>query len=736
MIYEQIRKRLYSYYTEELDGIAKGIKERVFSEMDSYDSKNPGLSTYKLKSALYEKIVDAVKPKLFPDIPFYFETGALCAFSDGKFNRGMIHANGWLYLRNSHLFADIDPHAFQIYRQNSFSRLYAQTAFYVDMMHMGLPMKRVFAIGLNGILSEVLKNKAIARDSEAAEFLEASEAGIRALLRIEEKLAMEAENAGMEFLAEIARRVPAEPPKTYHEGLCTLAFIRKALGAIEGVGFSSFGRVDVLLKPLYDADIARGVSEEELLDLTSKFLLIWDCALDMRKPMQNNFEYELENTLTLGGCDEDGNPVFNGVTKLFLLARKNMDTIYPKMMLRYSKNSPEEYMNLICEPLLVGKNLSLFENDDSIIPALIKSGIEKNDALNYVIGGCWDALTPDVANKFSGEYLNILRPLEWAIHLDHEIMEKNEIYFEPIDDIERFDELYERYFEYLRRLLMRKAEPMSRGSRMWSKVHPTPALSAMLDGCLEKQTDLTAGGGKYNRECVYFTSFAETVDSLLAIKKLCFDDKVCTLRELLEECRSNWKNLELRKKAIDAPSFGDGSEETSRFVGKFTDDLYAVSRNLPTAYGGDFRIGSNQYTEIIWWGQETRATPNGRFSGDYLSQGMTPSRIQSTPSISDMFLSYRYIDFTKFAGNTSVTPILPAGNIDIKQITAFLKAASTVGLQAIQLNCVSRDTLLKARENPESYGHIIVRVCGFSAPFVKLSPLYQDEFLSRCFHEK
>ena len=82
----------------------------------------------------------------------------------------MIHANGWLYLRNSHLFADIDPHAFQIYRQNSFSRLYAQTAFYVDMMHMGLPMKRVFSIGLNGSLSEVIENKAKASREKSERF--------------------------------------------------------------------------------------------------------------------------------------------------------------------------------------------------------------------------------------------------------------------------------------------------------------------------------------------------------------------------------------------------------------------------------------------------------------------------------------------------------------------------------------------------------------------------------------
>ena len=68
-------------------------------------------------------------------------------------------------------------------------------------------------------------------------------------------------------------------------------------------------------------------------------------------------------------------------------------------------------------------------------------------------------------------------------------------------------------------------------------------------------------------------------------------------------------------------------------------------------------------------------------------------------------------------------------------MVAFFFAAAKSGVQALQPNCVSKETLLKAQKEPDKYSHIIVRVCGFSAPFVLLSPEYQNEFITRLFTE-
>ena len=137
MIYQNIKNQLNDYYFTKLPKIAESIKQNVYSTMEEYDKENPNLNSYQLKAKLYEVITDNLQIKIFNEIPFFFETGALVAFSDGLYSRGAIHANGWLYERNRHLFIDIDPEAYTRHRQSF--QLYNQSSLYADMMHLGLP---------------------------------------------------------------------------------------------------------------------------------------------------------------------------------------------------------------------------------------------------------------------------------------------------------------------------------------------------------------------------------------------------------------------------------------------------------------------------------------------------------------------------------------------------------------------------------------------------------------------
>ena len=729
MSYEHIRDELNHYYFTKLPDIAESIRQNVYNSMDDYAKRNPDMNAYNLKAKLYETITNAIKPVIFPDIPFFFETGALVAFSDGRYNRGAQHANGWLYNRNHHLFCDIDPYGYDMYRKHS--HLYLQCGTYADMMHQGLPLKKIFKIGLKGILSELREAERTCKTKQEKDFIACATVGINSLCKMAEKFADAAKKAGNLCLARIAEQVPFNPPETMHEGLCVMAFVKKGFGSLEGMGFSSFGRADVLLAPLYENDIKKGIPYQELLDLVTKFLLVWDCTLNLSKKFEYGAEYELENTLTLGGCDKDGKPVFNEVTKLFLKARDNETILYPKMMLRYSEKSPQEYLELITAPLLKSRSFSLYENDDAIIPALIQSGIDEEDAYDYAVGGCWDILIPDKYIHNSGEYVNILKPLVWSIFRQQDMTELSGFYFEPLDEVESFEELYYRYLGFIRRILVQKAALSALGSKEWHKVNPACILSALMEPCIPAKLDVTNGGGKYNREVNYFSGFAETVDSLMAIKHLCFDKKAYTLKELFEQCKLNWEDALMQRQAFLAPKFGDGSEESSKFVGKFVDDLYRISHDLPTAQPGEYRIGSNLYTEIVRWAKYTPATPNGRKDGEYLAQGLSPSRYQKQISATEMLSGYRYIDMNKMAANASVSLTLPATQMDKSRIVAFMRGVAKSGIQALQPNCVNIDELRAAQKEPEKYGHIIVRICGFSAPFVALAPHYQEEFISR-----
>lgn len=168
------------------------------------------------------------------------------------------------------------------------------------------------------------------------------------------------------------------------------------------------------------------------------------------------------------------------------------------------------------------------------------------------------------------------------------------------------------------------------------------------------------------------------------------------------------------------------------------EDLFQLADKLPpTIWGGKVQIGHLTYTEIRFWAEETLATPDGRYNGEYFSQGLTPSRLHKIPSVTSVINSLTHLDGSKMAGNSVINIILPsvAGGMTLDTCEAFLRGAATSAMQSLQLNCVTKEELLDAQKHPEKYPNLIVRVCGFSARFTALSPEWQQEVLSRNFYD-
>jgi len=151
-------------------------------------------------------------------------------------------------------------------------------------------------------------------------------------------------------------------------------------------------------------------------------------------------------------------------------------------------------------------------------------------------------------------------------------------------------------------------------------------------------------------------------------------------------------------------------------------------------YGGKVFLGYLNYTEVRWWGEQTKATPDGRMDGDYYAQGLTPSRLKKIRSVTDVIASLRALDRTVMAGNSVVNIILPSGSTTPEVCESFLRAAADSAMQSLQLNCTSKESLLDAQRHPEKYPELIVRVTGFSAKFTSLSPGWQEEVISRNFY--
>lgn len=744
---EKIRKELYSFYLRSDAERSRQFAEKCFKIMDG--RYRYGMSVTEQKLLQYDVITEQFEPVLFKNVPYFYETGALTSLSDGaRWAKGysFTQANGWVYQRNEHLFIEQDRQLWNKRCAQGDELLYLICGPYNDVaQHFNFNSARILQIGLKGVYTQATDLLSKAENNEEREFLEAVRHGMCALKRMAEKFAERAQvmleteqsreaREGLALIAEAARRIPWEPPKSFYEGLAALAFLRTAVGTLEGVGLNTFGRLDKDLINLYDSDIKSGaVTQEQAYELICKFLLIWDCHYDHDMPMEGYADHELENTYVIGGCDDDGKPLYNDITKMLLTATDELKIIFPKVKCRYSKNSPREYLEKICRPILNGTSVVLLQNDDSTIPALLNAGRELDEARDYLVTGCW-GLTVSGEKFDHGSYLNLLKPFEISWHNLTEKEDITGIRFERFENCKSFEELYQKTLRNCEILIDERLRVTKKGGRIFGAVDRLPVFSSVLDNCLEKRKDFTVGGAKYSDDHLLMFGLPNIVDSLLAVKALVYDEKKYTLDEIIKAVRSDWNGYEnMRLEAMHKHGWGDGSEEACSLASRFNGDLADICRKKTGTYGGKVNMGHLTYTEIMWWGKSTLATPDGRKNGDYFAQGLTPSRLKRIPNVTDFVYSMSRLDPATMAANSVVNIILPQGT-ELGVCVDFLRAVSETAVQSLQLNCTSKEELSDAQRHPEKYPNLIVRVTGFSAKFTSLSAEWQNEVISRNFY--
>ncbi len=744
MSFPALREELKNYYWHIADGRAKDFFERCTKLLD--ETAPEGMSPYQMKEHQYRTISQSFEPVLFYSSPFYYETGTMAAQCDGARSfRGHRHAGGWTYRKNVRLFEEQDPALWKLKSAQTKELFYLICGPYNDTsQHFSFNHRPVLQMGLKGICASAEAALKSAKAQEEQAFLRSVCTGMHALKTMSEKFAQRATEmaksapspAARENMLRIARsasRSPWEKPESFYEALNCYAFLRKAIGSLEGIGLNSFGRVDLDLYPFYRRDMDSGVlTENEAYELISKFLITFDTHYDHDMKMVGYADHELENTYVLGGCDENGALVYNDLTRMFLRATGEEKIIFPKIKCRFSASSPREYLDEINAAVLAGTSTVLYQNDDTTIPALLRAGKTLQEARDYIVSGCWDLHCNGIEKQDCGAYVNLLKPFEYSLH--H--LKASGMTFSPIDGADSFEEVYRITLDNIRVLFTERARIARAGGNIWHKVDPLPLFSSTLHDCIEQKKDYTAGGGRYRDDNYLCFGLPNIVDSLLAIKELCFEQKKYTLAELLSAVRNNWEQQEeMRLAAMRCHGWGDGSEASCTLARRFNDDLYALCQGLVGTYGGKVHLGHLTYTEIRFWGEQTLATPDGRKSGDYFSQGLTPSRLKRIPSVTSVIGSLAALDGSTVAAGSVVNIILPAGKVNADILDAFLRAAAGSAMMSLQLNCLSREILLDAQRHPEKYPDLIVRVTGFSARFTALSPEWQDEVLTRNFYE-
>lgn len=723
------------------------LNSSIRSAMDKFYDENQNIHPYLLKAALYEEIEKQFEPVIFKNSPFFFEMGVRCAESWGTPDGNS--AASWMFNKKIHIMQELEGKNtcwFQMYNEKSTLKIWSLHCGGFDFDHHCLGYSRLMKEGVTGIISKISERMKTATDHSQKCFLEGALRGCKSMIRIAAKFADKAEELlrneidpsvrkNLLRIAKCARRIPENPPESFYEGLAMILFMREVSASMEGVGISVMGHLDRLLIELYRKDIKSGaITEQEAKGMLGQ----WMVHTDVKFHIEDNPWPETSTCIELGGCDEDGNQVFNELTKLILTAHRDYKLLNPKPNCRISSQSSQEYLDLLSSLILSGHNNLAILNDDVIIPACVKMGKDIREVRLYVNGGCQETMCEGVEHTAGAYfYYNIARVLELCLNPLNDEQLKNLpshlLKCLPEKAIGRtFEEFYKSVISSIEKMAMLGSQWASEtGSHAW-EVQPSLIFSSTLKGCIEKAVDYSAGGAKYNPSGIAYVGFGTLVDSLLAIKKAVYALKITDMEILLKALSCNWNGYEnLRAKFIAMPKYGWNDAESNEMAARVSAELSRITAKMKNERNDKFQASFFVYYAFKNFGKIVRATPDGRAEGDMLSQGASPGRVRPPETLTDVFNSMSHIDFTGFPGNAVFDIQIPAGRMAPDKLSSVLKTFTLLKGPTFQPNCASVQTMKDAQIDPERHRDLIVRISGLSAVFVALTKEVQDEIIGR-----
>lgn len=638
--------------------------------------------------------------------------------------------------------------------------------FWLHGSRTGVPnYHEVFRLGLKGIIEKARAQlQDISTDPEVylsggeyirqRRFLEAAiislEAGIRWGARyaklareMAESESDETRKAELEKIAQICDRVPGEPPQTLYEALQSYFFITLITRVIDLQTSGLGDRFDQIMNPVYEKEKKEGaITREEARDLIEHLFLKMNEFGEMVPPIMGSGTgggfVVTTRLFTIGGVDRDGNDATNEISSITLEARSSLPLTQPTVAIRVHRDTPDYFLLEMTDAIRKQPGVYSLFNDRMMIPFIKSLGVPEEDARDYSKEGCMRWIIPGkpMGQRALGGMFSLPKSLEYALNQGINRNNGKQMGVPTPDPLsfDSFEQLQEAYFTQFRFFVEKCVAINNVTEALDNEYLPQPFLSALMDDCIERGEDLRTY--KYLPNSILQPVGQITViNSLAAIKKLIFEDKKATMKELIEALDAGWEGHEkLRQMFVNAPKFGnddDYADEIARSVYARTTEIV---RSFKDIYGGFFREdgtgGSTYYAGSILTG----ATPDGRRATELFNDGTispTPGTDKNGPT--KVLNSIAKIDHVKgFTNclNQKFPPQFLEGN-NREKFVAYLKAFVRQGLHHIQFNIFDKETLLKAQENPEDFATLVVRVAGYSAYFTDLNRGLQDQIIAR-----
>ncbi|MBD3255606.1 MAG: hypothetical protein GF383_10975 [Candidatus Lokiarchaeota archaeon] len=576
----------------------------------------------------------------------------------------------------------------------------------------------------------------------------------------------------LEQMATNLERVPWEPAETFWQGLQSIWLTHMLIMSEEsypGPGVS-FGRTDQHLWDLYRKDVIENktITKEYAKDILGSFWFHCNTVYDAQIMVgKQGITSAFGQLMTLSGCGPNGEDLTNELTYTILEVIDEWSPILePKPNVRLHRNSPEKLLDTLIDVISRSQGAPFLINfDERSIAGMVREGIPKEDAWDYACVGCLENTMQ--GNDRSGTVNcnpNLTKSIELTLWNGKSMpgnfekpWSKDGEQFGPKtgdpEDFETWEEFWNAWQEQMKFVIKYTVDVYNKTEEFRSKFLPTPYVSTLVQGCIEKGLDVRNGGPELRFITVEGVGYATTVDSLLAIKDFVFDKEKFKISEIKDALRNDFQGKELvvmqtllRNKA---PKYGNDEEEADelarRVMETWADETW--EHQTPTEF--QYRPGMLSWN--YWAGADaslTPATPDGRNSGTFLSNAICPTNGVDEKGPTAVTNSVgialggktedgEYINYLPNGASHTITfnPSILRDPEHREKFKSYLRGYDENGGTCLQINMIDADMLRDAQKHPEDYKNLLVRVTGYNAYFTAIGKELQDEIIARESHK-
>ena len=579
-------------------------------------------------------------------------------------------------------------------------------------------------LGWSGILEKIRKNRAKFEsygNQKSAEYLAASDLVVSAIIRYIDRYAKEAKKRGKaevdreqkllyERIADNCKALAVGPPQTFEQGIQWINFFF-VVERMNGHG-NGYGRFDQFMYALYE----KGIMDGSLTRETARELI----AEQYLKYGASYFSF--------GGRNEKLEDATNELSWVALEAYDMLGG-YNHLGVMWHEDMDPAYFQYACEVVARhGAGTPTLVNYDVLRASELYSGFSEEDAWNVCYSGCqWYC---SVGKEYQDQDVNcivLIQPMQRAMK---NCIQKN---------LTTFEEFWEEYDKEVH-VSADALVALKNSQYLWQhKVWPEMITSTCMHGPIEKGKDVTdIGAVNNNYTSVNILGVPNVIDSIYAMKKLIFEERMYTMEELLDALERDWEGQEvMRQRFLNVDKFGNDLDDVDRMAVKVSEHIREVLESKRNIKGFFFRPSLFQFMGHTYAGPFMGATPDGRHKDEFLAHGMKPMPGRNQNGISATATSLCQSDWRHFQGGSLQIELTPIVTQTLGDTARFINHFSRVFFQKhgvqINLNIVDLKELKKAMDDPENpkYQDIVVKVTGYSAHFVAMDRKLQEEFVSR-----